>query len=278
MDEKTGLIVSKNGFFEARMHLDGEETFHACSTTRFVEKYGQVAAKEIKTACINHFTRKLAKIQKYLKGKKKKVPEEVKKDFPSFRQMGGALCDDVERRRRDEGSVLQRFPQPQGVHTCMPLALCNALDGFGEQIWADKLYAVAGKKEYSYNFVEKLKEDVKKACPTMMLACKDLKDFDVLNSAVEYPTLVLLQKTCGLTDHAVALLGDTIYDSCNDFTLKRTKENFDHACRPCTFGAVWKVLEMVPDSDAAEEKRIKNSGRRKRKFRRKALLKKPESM
>ena len=52
------------------------------------------------------------------------------------------------------------------------------------------------------------------------------------------------------------------FDGCNNFTLTRTKENFDHACRLRNFERVLAVLEMCDDEKAIQQIKDKESNRK----------------
>ena len=60
-------------------------------------------------------------------------------------------------------------------------------------------------------------------------------------------------------------MGDMIFDGCNDFTLTRTKENFDHACRPSKFDWILAVLEMCDDENAIQQIKDKEANTTKRR-------------
>ena len=93
-------------------------------------------------------------------------------------------------------------------------------------------------------------------------------EFDIHNTVVPMnaPTIVHMKKKKGCTDHVVGILGSTLYDSCNDFTLSRTSENLDHACRPCEYLKELDVVQLQDDLDAIEAKRKRNHSRNKRKY------------
>ena len=95
----------------------------------------------------------------------------------------------------------------------------------------------------------------------------EVRNFDILETGreSETPYLVHLVRKDGCRDHCIGLMGDMIFDGCNDFTLTRTKENFDHACRPSKFDRILAVLEMCDDENAIQQIKDKEANTKKRR-------------
>ena len=79
--------------------------------------------------------------------------------------------------------------------------------------------------------------------------------------------IIHLVRNDGCRYHCIGLMGDMIYDGCNNFTLTRTKECLYHACRPSKFHRVLAVLEMCDDEKAIQQIKDKEANRKKRRTR-----------
>ena len=196
-----------------------------------------------------------------------------RRERPTFKKAAGGFCDDMEdRKRKDEGfSDAQPYLQPQGSRMCISLAVANMIffmEGGG------KLKSIGYMKNGGYRPLDvdwhrTLNWTLKKVFPKKIW--RKRKDSEVRNFHIvetdrssKIPLLITLEKDCGISDHCIGIIGDTIYDSCNDYTLKRTMENIHHACRPSKFGKIVSIFEMIDnekDIQAVQDK-IKRKRRR----------------
>ena len=102
---------------------------------------------------------------------------------------------------------------------------------------------------FSFETIKALNTILRKIFPQKTLKKLDRNKFDVLTTKISWstPTIVLLEREGGYATHTIGIMGKVIFDSSNHYSLARTKENLDHACRPMKFRSVQVVAQLVDD-------------------------------
>ena len=90
--------------------------------------------------------------------------------------------------------------------------------------------------------------------------------FDILKTPIPWncPTIVQLEGNCGFVTHSIELMGNVIFDTSNDYTLERTIENLDHACRSQQgFRKIFTVAQLIYENQGKKRKWSKTKQREK---------------
>ena len=152
---------------------------------------------------------------------------------------------------QDSRSVPLAFVQLPNTFVCTNFAMANMIyymKGGGMEK-AQHFLRICDGRTFYFEAVKELNTILRKVFPTKTFRKVDPNKFDVLETEIPFdrPTIVQLESTGGYATHAIGIMKDVIFDSCNYFTLKRTKENLDHACRPMQFRSVRSVSQLVDD-------------------------------
>ena len=268
-DFKAEKFVRKGGWFES-FDKRGFDANYVLQASRLVEYNDTTNRREESEN--EFFTKRITSGIKSWNQYLSQARRGKQRNPPGYLAIQPGYCNDhVDRQKWDPVSVAQDVFQPQGTYLCMNVATANMLTfmkGAGEEI--AKLYMEGGGHKYfSINWKMKMNGLLKSVLPMKYWrTMKDLevRNFDILETGreSETPYLVHLVRKDGCRDHCIGLMGDMIFDGCNDFTLTRTKENFDHACRPSKFDRILAVLEMCDDENAIQQIKDKEANTTKR--------------
>ena len=253
------------GYFQRKSN-DDPNVLCFLSETSFKKKYTQALADSQKKLFINRWKSWLETVSK---SKDVLDPE----DMPTnkFYQNAAGYCqDDVDRRHYEPSSLQQPFMQEIGTRACIQITMSNMIyfmSGGGREK-AELFYLNTHFKNYGVYWRKELERDLKTVFPKKILKRLNSESFDILGTPVptSAPTLVHMKKMEGCIDHVVGILDSTIYDSCNDFTLSRTAQNIDHACRPCRFKKVIDVVQLQDDPAAVVEAKKRSSTRNRKRY------------
>ena len=186
---------------------------------------------------------------------------------PSHRIIGGSANHFGNKLKQDSRSVPLAFVQLPNTFVCANLAMANMIyymNGGGMEK-ARHFLRICDSRAFHFYTVREFNTILRKVFPTKTFRKVDPNKFDVLETVIPFdrPTLVQLENTGGYITHSIGIMRDIIFDSCNHFTLKRTKENLDHACRPMQFRSVISVSELVDDVTAPSQATTRSNKRRR---------------
>ena len=171
------------------------------------------------------------------------------------------------RLKHDSRSVPLDFVQLPNTLVCTNFAMANMISFMigGGMDKAETFLRMCNGRIFDFEAVKEFNTILRRIFPQKTFKKISQNKFDVLETVIPFdrPTIVLLENTEGFATHTIGIMRDVIFDSCNNFSLKRTIENLDHACRPLKFRSVRSVAHLVDDANAPSQSTTCSNRKRK---------------
>ena len=138
----------------------------------------------------------------------------------------------------------------------------------GGHVKARKFHKMMTDIHFDINWIEVFNRTLrdKDLFPKAIFKKLDPNSFDVLKTPIpwNYPTIVQLEGNCGFVTHSIGLMGNVIFDSSNDYTLERSIENLNHACRSQGgFRKIFTVAQLDYENQGKKRRCSKTKQREK---------------